>query len=111
MSSFFKTVLSGVAGAGAVGVVDFVLVEGVGSVGVAYDLTHGGYLADFFESGDVRELLDIRELNYGEVISVVAILASLALLAFSVSTLSRKRHPGRVVPSQMEAGMLSTPVG
>lgn len=91
MSSFFKTVLSGVAGAGAVGAVDFLLVEGMGSAGVGYDLLNGGYLADYFKTGEARELLDFHELNPAEVTSIVAIVASFALLIFSLRTFRGKR--------------------
>ncbi len=72
------------AGAGAIGFLDFLLVEGAGSVGVGYDLLNEGYLADFLKTRNPVELLDLHELNVGEVVSLLAIIASLSLLFFAL---------------------------
>lgn len=85
MSKLLEKILPVALGAGAVGALDFLLVEGAGGAGVAYDLLNGGYMSDFLKTRDPRELLDLNELNVGEVTSLFAILASLAFLFFALN--------------------------
>lgn len=84
MSRLLEKVVPMAAGAGAIGLLDFLLVEGAGSVGVGYDLLNEGYLADFLKTRNPAELLDLHELNVGEVVSLLAIIASLSLLFFAL---------------------------
>jgi len=83
MARILEKILPFAAGAGLIGFLDFLLVEGAGATGVAYDLAYDGYLADFFQTKDPRELFELNELNFGEAISVFAIVASLTLLFFT----------------------------
>lgn len=83
MARLIEKMLPFAAGAGIVGFLDFLLVEGAGAAGVAYDLAHEGYIADFVATGDPRELLDLHELNFGESVSLIAVVASLTLLLFA----------------------------
>ncbi len=92
MARLIEKVLPFAAGAGLVGFLDFLLVEGAGAAGVAYDLANDGYLADFVRTGNPRELADVHELNFGEAVSLFAIVASLTLLFFAATRGGRGRH-------------------
>lgn len=90
MTETFKKILPFAFGAGAAGMLDVFLVEGVGTAGVIYDLTHDGYFADLLNTGDPSELLDIHEMNAGEIISALAIMLSFFVVLITWRHFSRK---------------------